>query len=278
MAEKGSAGQVGGMEAKAEVRERLARESKSWRCQGCGCRPNSEIMREWWEICKERGVKVEEEMSLEDLPEGLHLEAREPGSKSEGKQNGTETRQEPPQAVDSTMPHQNKINTEVLNLPDEPLPSVKPAALAGPFAERSSSINRTQAEKSAPPEPMSNAAQGVPQATSNTPSEPHDPRTQVSREHASHHSNHHERTHRNPPANLSQTTTPAPTPTTTTHVASQNAVANNNNAEALATGTLDKAIGALFLALLFMVLKKIFYPSGGSGPGGSMDGLYMSGD
>jgi hypothetical protein len=48
------------------------------------------------------------------------------------------------------------------------------------------------------------------------------------------------------------------------------------NAEDFATRTIDKAIGALFVALLIMILKKIFYPAGGGG--GSMEGLYMSGD
>ena len=249
MAEKGSAGQVGGMEAKAEVRERLARESKNWRCEGCGGRTNNEIMREWWEICKERGIKVEEEMSLEELPEGLSLEAREPASKAENQQDGTETKREPSQAVGSTSLDQPRTDTGVLSLSEESMGASQPAAHAASPARSASPI------------------------TSSTSPNASDSRTLSNGESASHHSVHHRRTHANPPVNPFTTTTPAPTPTVT-HAAPQNMVAND--AENNATGTIDKAIGALFVALLIMILKKIFYPAGG--PGGSMDGLYMSGE
>jgi hypothetical protein len=53
-------------------------------------------------------------------------------------------------------------------------------------------------------------------------------------------------------------------------------MALNNIAEDPSTITIDRAIGALFVALMIMILKKIFYPAGGSG--GSMEGLYMSGN
>lgn len=39
-------GQVGGMEMPEKERRRLAGESKSWRCQGCGGRSNEDILRE----------------------------------------------------------------------------------------------------------------------------------------------------------------------------------------------------------------------------------------
>jgi len=77
MAEKGSAGQVGGLEASADVRKRLARESKGWKCEACG-KTNEDVMKEWWEVCREAGVSVQEEegVELETLPEGMNLEAR----------------------------------------------------------------------------------------------------------------------------------------------------------------------------------------------------------
>jgi len=83
MAEQGSAGQVGGLEASADVRKRLARESRNWRCAGCA-KSNEEIMREWWGLCAEKGVKVEEDMGLDSLPEGMSLEARDPTAGQEG--------------------------------------------------------------------------------------------------------------------------------------------------------------------------------------------------
>ena len=250
MAEKGSAGQVGGMEAKAEVRERLARESKNWRCEGCGGRTNNDIMREWWEVCKERGIKVEEEMSLEELPEGLSLEAREPESKAKNQREGTETKQEHSQAVVSTSLDQTKTDTGVLSLPEEPMDASQPAAHAA------------------------SPAQSAPPTTNSTSPNSSDSRTLSNGESASHHSAPHRRTHASPPVNSFTTTTPAPTPTIPN--AAPQTIAANNDAENNATGTIDKAIGALFVALLIMILKKIFYPAGG--PGGSMDGLYMSGD
>ena len=39
-------GQVGGMEMPKVERERLAEESRAWRCAGCGGRSNEEILRE----------------------------------------------------------------------------------------------------------------------------------------------------------------------------------------------------------------------------------------
>ncbi|KAK5224419.1 hypothetical protein LTR72_004200 [Exophiala xenobiotica] len=80
MAEKGSAGQVGGLEASADVRKRLARESRGWKCEACGGgKTNEGVMKEWWEVCRQAGVNVQEEegVELETLPEGLSLEARE---------------------------------------------------------------------------------------------------------------------------------------------------------------------------------------------------------
>jgi ubiquitin-conjugating enzyme E2 J1 len=73
MGEEGTAGQVGGMEASKDVRQRMARSSKEWKCEGCGGKTNEEIMQEWWAICREKGIDVKEEAGLEELPEGLKL-------------------------------------------------------------------------------------------------------------------------------------------------------------------------------------------------------------
>ncbi|PWY63603.1 ubiquitin conjugating enzyme [Aspergillus eucalypticola CBS 122712] len=54
-------GQVGGLDVADEVRRRYARESRAWRCEGCEGskgRGNEVVMREWWGVCKERGVVV----------------------------------------------------------------------------------------------------------------------------------------------------------------------------------------------------------------------------
>lgn len=57
-----SRGQVGGMEGSEAVRREFARESRAWRCRECGGgKSNEEVMREWWEVCREKGVEVDVE-------------------------------------------------------------------------------------------------------------------------------------------------------------------------------------------------------------------------
>lgn len=90
MGEEGTAGQVGGLEAPKEVRERMAKESKLWKCQSCEIeepRTNEERMKWWWDICRENGVDVEAEISgMESLPADMKLETRE----TKGKQKETD--------------------------------------------------------------------------------------------------------------------------------------------------------------------------------------------
>ena len=263
MAEKGSAGQVGGMEAKAEVRERLARESKGWRCDGCGGRTNNDIMREWWEICKERGVKVEEEMSLEELPEGMSLEAREPGSKVEGNQFQTETQRQASRTVLSTSPGNEAVQATLLTPNNQQLPTPDPSALAASSTQPSLLADCIQELDS-----ITAVAAGASPTSSSTSSTSHTSGALLTQKHTSHQSNRASKSRSAPPTNPPTVTTPAPTHPT------QN-VTLNNTAEDPSTITIDRAIGALFVALMIMILKKIFYPAGGSG--GGMEGLYMSG-
>lgn len=274
MAEKGSAGQVGGMEAKPEVRQRLARESRGWRCEGCGGRTNSEIMQEWWEICKESGVQVEEEMSLEALPEGLSLETGEPGSKAENSQPRPETEREPAQDVSSASPREEAGASKLPCPVNQVLPASASVALATSSGRHSQSDDQTKAEY--PPVsntiPAPNTTPPNASATSSTYHQPHaQPASQQdTSEQPSPLSSPRLHTSIRPPTSA----TTAPTPRNP-NAAPHNATAPNN-AEDFATGTIDKAIGAIFVALLIMILKKIFYPAGEGG--GSMEGLYMSGD
>ncbi len=234
MAEKGSAGQVGGMEAKKEVREKLARDSKGWKCDGCGSRTNEEIMREWWEICKERGVKVEDEIDLEELPEGLNLEARDP--KDKGK-------------ATEEQPSQSSAEASARKEPD-------PASVGPSMAPPSeSSVSRSIQCAADPPRlaPQPEDTQSGPStAPSTTPTS-------------------------SPPQSVPST--PALPSFTTAREATTHAIqnpTNHNRQEDFSTGTIDKAIGALVLALCIMILKKIFYPASGGTQG--MEGVYMSGD
>ena len=241
MAEKGSAGQVGGMEAKKEVREKLARESKGWKCEGCGGRSNEEIMREWWEICKERGVKVDEEISLEELPEGLSLEARDP----KGKGKADDQQPDPSQLADPTM----AISP---NSPDAPA-SINAATAPSVPPPTQSAVQRSVQCAADPPRlaPQPEDTQSGP-STAPRPTPKNSPPQTVTGTPI-------------PPITTGQTTATRTTPNPTNH-----------NREELSTGTIDKAIGALVLALCMMILKKIFYPASGASQG--MEGVYMSGD
>lgn len=112
MGEEGTAGQVGGLESPREVRERLARESKGWKCMGCGEEDgenkrgltNEERMKWWWGVCREKGVNVEAEVEgLEALPEDMKVEAREV-KQDKGKEKAQEAENDPNTPVSNISP------------------------------------------------------------------------------------------------------------------------------------------------------------------------------
>lgn len=55
-------GQVGGLDVGEEVRRRYAVESRRWVCEVCeGGRTNEEVLRGWREVCREKGVVVDDD-------------------------------------------------------------------------------------------------------------------------------------------------------------------------------------------------------------------------
>ncbi len=72
-------GQVGGMEMPEKERRRLAGESKTWRCQGCGGRSNEDILRE------EGGEAVEGQQNEHVVPEELKFGFRDQMAAEENK-------------------------------------------------------------------------------------------------------------------------------------------------------------------------------------------------
>jgi ubiquitin-conjugating enzyme E2 J1 len=69
-------GQVGGLDMGAASRERLAKESRAWRCAGCGGRTNEEIIKEVeqeWRENHEEGAEHRDD----DVPEELRLAFRD---------------------------------------------------------------------------------------------------------------------------------------------------------------------------------------------------------
>ena len=76
-------GQVGGMEMSENERTRLAGESKTWRCQGCGGRTNEDILRE--EGGKHGDAKHNEHVVPEELKFGFRDQMAAGGSKDPAK-------------------------------------------------------------------------------------------------------------------------------------------------------------------------------------------------
>ncbi|KEF55803.1 ubiquitin-conjugating enzyme E2 J1 [Exophiala aquamarina CBS 119918] len=259
MAEQGTAGQVGGLEASKEVRSRLAKESRTWRCDACK-KTNETIMREWWDICHEAGLDVqEEELGLEALPEGMNLEARaskaqeqraRESSHQEGQHEGRQRQEtqvpsiislgqrdptsQPQTHTDPHTPprsqtHSRSISTSTSSLVPGPIPLVPT-----PSAEA------TQARAEA----VLTASELSPTGRSTRPL-----------------------------SSLHSQSTPlaAATATTTNHSAQsllpQRLGGRNREQQAI---TIDRAIAGVFLALCLMVLKKIFFPAGS---GASADAL-----
>jgi ubiquitin-conjugating enzyme E2 J1 len=260
MAEQGSAGQVGGLEASKEVRARLAKESRTWRCDACK-KTNETIMREWWDICHEAGINVQEdELGLEALPEGMNLEARDPKAREqrrkespheESPQEGEQQQQTSIPSIRSPLPEQEPITQpQTRSQPHTPTHSHTHS--------RSLSTSTTSiAPGSIPlvPTPSAEAIQASAEAVLTA-------------------------------SDLS-TNGPSTRPLSSIHsqsapLAAATAATANNSAQQLLTQrnggrareqqaiTIDRAIAGVFLALCLMVLKKIFYPAGA---GASADAL-----
>lgn len=62
-------GQLGGLECSDAVRRRMAKESRSWRCSGCG-KSNEEILNECAEAAKESDSAAKDEKVPEELKMG----------------------------------------------------------------------------------------------------------------------------------------------------------------------------------------------------------------
>ena len=76
-------GQVGGMEMPEKERKRLAGESKTWKCQGCGGRSNEDILRE--EGGEDGHGKQNEQIMPEELKFGFRDQMIATESKNDAK-------------------------------------------------------------------------------------------------------------------------------------------------------------------------------------------------
>lgn len=90
-------GQVGGMEMGKAERERLAGESKTWRCSGCGGRSNEDILKE------EGGEVIEGKENKHEVPDELKFGFRDEMGKDEGGESKKEVT-ERPESKDTSVP------------------------------------------------------------------------------------------------------------------------------------------------------------------------------
>ncbi|KIW33207.1 uncharacterized protein PV07_00076 [Cladophialophora immunda] len=282
MAEKGSAGQVGGLEAPADVRKRLAKESRGWRCDACK-KTNETIMREWWDICREAGVSVsaEEDLGLETLPEGMTLEARDPNAQSNassqataGTKSGSEAgAQDAPKGTaavsqerrpqPSTNPDPN-TSTPSASVPVPPSQQPQPPSSSSHSSRsNSSNLTRPTSQRCIPmvPTPSAEAAQASAEAVL-TPGDFVQPPSDGSTASNTGSSTTHRRPlftglHNAPLAAANAAIAQSARPLTL-----QRGRGRDREQQTI---TIDRAIAGVFLALCLMVLKKIFYPAGGPG-------------
>lgn len=93
-------GQLGGVEASGAVRERLAGESRGWKCKACGGRSNEEIIRETEDLCDQAGGGKVEEMVPEELSLGYKDQMEGKKDKGKGRETDPPSQDEPAQAKD----------------------------------------------------------------------------------------------------------------------------------------------------------------------------------
>ena len=153
-------GQVGGLDMGEEGRKRLAKESRGWRCVGCGGRSNEDVLREVDEEVKRLGEGVEVgERKKEVVPEGLRLGYRDEwGKKEEGKLTAT--------ASGSNAPSSSQDPRAPLASATHPLPSqstsVQPTLSSQALIPSTAPSTRPTMTTQPQPQLLSSSQQGVP--------------------------------------------------------------------------------------------------------------------
>ncbi|RVX70780.1 hypothetical protein B0A52_05431 [Exophiala mesophila] len=279
MAEPGTSGQIGGLEASQEVRMRLAKESRTWKCDACK-RSNETIMREWWGICREAGLNVEEEgLTLEALPDGMKVEARDPNV---NKQKPADSDKSASSSAATNSNTQLSPSTQQEPLPTitPPSPKPRPEPLINTdhhTHKRSGSSTSSLAPPSEIPiitTPTAEATQASAEAIL-TNSELASTRTSSTDDRRI------TNMHSSPRAAAAASATINASNNRLTGTIQSAMVGSTSAAAAAAaqplqrigqrerdrsreqqTITIDRAIAGVFLALCFMVLKRIFYPAG----------------
>lgn len=146
--EGGAKGQVGGMEMGEEGRQRLASESRRWRCEGCGGRTNEEILKGEEGRCKGKGKEGEEESTA--VPEGLRLGYRDEMEVGEDISPPADTTSRQPDPSAALQVNSPTVKSPTLNVPTSTRTSLAPSCASVPnpslpsSSSSSSSVPRSQ--------------------------------------------------------------------------------------------------------------------------------------
>ena len=240
-------GQVGGLEMTEEGRKRLATESRTWRCSGCGGRTNQEVLKEVEGMCDGQEGRKEEV-----LPEGLRLAYRE----EMDSQPGTPTTPRAPETPNAIL------ERSVLQTPSSSTPSTGLTSRSEPPPSPLRDTTSTSSSSAIPSQQFhpTTAPQTLPSS-----------RTYLSRQlHPASDSNLHSpaprinapfqpsipQTSKSTLRSLAIPPTPhviPPTPTTL-----HQPIATTTTAVEPIPAWIDKAIMGLVVSLIVMVVKKVF--------------------
>lgn len=165
---EGSAkGQVGGLEASKDQRERLAGLSTDWKCGLCmEGKTNEEILKESEELCKELGIRredVEKESVPEELKMGFKNEKGEVETESDkedaelaegfvrtddGQGSGAEAR--PAQSVPQPSPT-TRPNVQLGGIAPQPPATTAPARIANAYPQQQRQVPQQQISREGVP-------------------------------------------------------------------------------------------------------------------------------
>ncbi|CAL5873284.1 uncharacterized protein PFLUO_LOCUS7555 [Penicillium psychrofluorescens] len=154
-------GQVGGMEGTEALRRDYARLSRGWCCRECG-QDNLGKMREWWAICREKGVEVE------GVDDGLGESGKEDKAGGDGAERKQE--EESTQTLDTT-PEERQTQQQQQQQPQPPQPQPLPprsSSRAAPVSSSPAPASAAPAQHGLAPRPQAQAqAQAASTAANN---------------------------------------------------------------------------------------------------------------
>ena len=254
-------GQVGGLEASETVRKQLAERSRTWKCSGCetGGKTNEEVMKEWWDCCRERGVEVAPDGEVvegpsgeaEKVPEELRVGYRdELGAKENSSQQNQSQSSKEAESTSRTA-HSSTLTPEE---EEEEILALTKAIMALP------NITTSRAPESGPSEVATNSSNVV-TATDQTSSTDPKVTSPTATQQATSSQLQTSSSRTNPSSSPISHSTNSPAPSRSL-AQQQRRVQQQQQIQPpaqVSTPWLDRAISGVVIALLFMVLKKIIH-------------------